>query len=261
MLNYPGLCANTIADLLDRVRTNAPRVHVITNTVAQSFTANAVLAVGAVPSMTIAPEEAAQFSASANALLVNLGTLDEGRKAAIPLAWRAAQDAGNPIVLDPVFINRSPVRLKFAEELVEHRPTIVRVNPAELDALFGPKDGLLKLKEKGIAVALTGATDYIACPNQHFRLSNGHPVMSKVTATGCAGGAVLAAFLAVDEDHCRAAAAGLSVFNIAGEIAGEATTGPGSFVPAFLDTLYTLTPEQVETRLKLGTISSQGRNR
>ena len=64
------------ADMLARMRARAPRVHCITNAVAQTFTANMLLAAGAVPSMTIAPDEVAAFVARADALLVNLGTFD-----------------------------------------------------------------------------------------------------------------------------------------------------------------------------------------
>ena len=45
------------ADIVARVRKTRPRVHCITNAVAQAFTANILLATGAVPSMTIAVDE------------------------------------------------------------------------------------------------------------------------------------------------------------------------------------------------------------
>ena len=45
------------ADILERLRQRRPRVHCITNAVAQNFTANMLLAAGAVPSMTIAQKE------------------------------------------------------------------------------------------------------------------------------------------------------------------------------------------------------------
>jgi len=73
---FPALAA----DILDRVRERRPRVHCITNAVAQAFTANMLLAVGAIPSMTIAPDEVSDFVVGADALLVNLGTLDRARR-------------------------------------------------------------------------------------------------------------------------------------------------------------------------------------
>ena len=42
-------CAGIAADILARVRARAPRIHCITNAVAQNFTANVLLAAGALP--------------------------------------------------------------------------------------------------------------------------------------------------------------------------------------------------------------------
>src|SRR5580704_15833883 len=89
------------ADVLARIRARRPRVHCITNAVAQNFSANMLLAAGAVPSMTIAADEIAEFVSRADALLVNLGTLDPERRAAIELAVTTA-GARVPWVLDPV---------------------------------------------------------------------------------------------------------------------------------------------------------------
>src|SRR5258705_6433405 len=98
------------ADILARIRGRRPRVHCITNAVAQNFTANMLLAAGAVPSMTIARTEVRAFAARADAVLVNLGTFDAERKAASLAAIAVANKAGIPWVLDPVFIDRSKPR-------------------------------------------------------------------------------------------------------------------------------------------------------
>ena len=85
-MHAPRELPHIAADVLARIRAQRPRVHCITNSVAQNFTANMLLAAGAVPSMTLAVEEIADFVAGADALLVNLGTLDPERRAAIDLA-------------------------------------------------------------------------------------------------------------------------------------------------------------------------------
>ncbi|TYC48646.1 hydroxyethylthiazole kinase [Rhodobacterales bacterium] len=247
-----ALSPDTVFRLLERVREKAPRVHTITNAVAQSFTANALLALGAVPSMTIAKEEVAGFAASADALLVNLGTLDEARRAAIPLAIEAARSAGKPVSVDPVFVNRSPVRCAFARQLVEAGPDLVRLNQAEFDALFSDRSDADTLISEGTVFAVTGQVDLIESRGEDFRLLNGHPLLARVTATGCAGGAVLAAFAAVEEDTALAAACGLSVFNIAGEIGAENSGGPGTLVPELLDALYAMSARDIEMRLGAG---------
>src|SRR5947199_7816940 len=106
------------ADGLRRIRNRRPRVHCMTNAVAQNFTANVLLAAGAVPSMTVAPEEIAQFVARADALLINLGTLDRERREAAEIATEIATDEQRPWVLDPVFIDCSRPRAEFAKSLM-----------------------------------------------------------------------------------------------------------------------------------------------
>jgi hydroxyethylthiazole kinase len=245
------LTSETVHDLLERVRDRTPRVHAITNAVAQNFTANALLALGAVPSMTLASEEVAGFAAGADALLVNLGTLDEARRAAIPLAIEAARGSGRKVCLDPVFIDRSPLRRSFAQDLVRAKPDLVRLNGAEMEALFADRSEADDLIARGTVFAVTGAEDKVESLREDYRLLNGHPLMGRVTATGCASGAVLAAFAAVDADTALAAACGLSVFGIAGEMAAERCGGPGTFVPEFLDALYGLGEGDIERRLKI----------
>ena len=125
------------AAILDRVRTRTPRVHCITNAVAQNFSANMLLALGAVPSMTIAPDEVGEFAARADALLVNLGTFDAERRTAAEIAVRSVTGDGVPWLLDPVFIERSKPRTVFAKELLAQHPRAVRLNHAEFAALTG----------------------------------------------------------------------------------------------------------------------------
>src|SRR6202789_717272 len=94
--------ADIAGDMLARLRARAPRVHCITNSVAQQFTANVLLAAGAVPSMTLSPDEIGAFVAGADALLVNLGTFDAERRSAVEAALGTAADMGKPWLLDPV---------------------------------------------------------------------------------------------------------------------------------------------------------------
>ena len=125
------------AALLERLRARSPRVHCITNAVAQNFTANVLLAAGAVPSMTLSAEEIGPFVAGANALLVNLGTLDYERREATAVAVEAATRGNVPWVLDPVFIDRSTPRAALARALIASAPKAVRLNGAEFSALSG----------------------------------------------------------------------------------------------------------------------------
>ena len=111
------------------------RVHAITNAAAQVFTANLLLAAGGIPSLTVAPGEVADFTSRSGALLVNLGTLDTERRAGIASAIAAARAERKPWVLDPVFVDASPLRLEFARQCLAGRPSVLRCNASEFAAL------------------------------------------------------------------------------------------------------------------------------
>lgn len=237
------------AALVGALRARAPRIHCITNSVAQAFTANVLLAAGAVPSMTTSPGEVGAFVTGADALLVNLGTLDEERRAGIEVALAAAEEAGRRFVLDPVFVDRSPARLSFARALAARGPAVIRLNDAEFGALAAGADERgdpSRLAERLRAtIALTGARDLVADADRDVSLANGDPLMDKVTAMGCAGSALVAAALAIEPDPFLAAAGALVAFGVAGEIAARTSAGPGGFAVAILDALYRLNADDV----------------
>jgi hydroxyethylthiazole kinase len=243
------------ADILARIRARRPRVHCITNAVAQNFTANMLLAAGAVPSMTIAADEIADFAARADALLVNLGTLDPERRAAIDIAITAVGERV-PWILDPVFVDRSAPRAAFAANLVARRPRAIRLNGAEFLALAGAPpahDALARYaKDQATVVGLTGDRDLVSDGARTIAIANGDPLMAKVTAMGCAASALVGACLAVEADPWRATAAGLIVIGVAGEVAAKSARGPGTFAAGILDALHGLDEKTIVERARLG---------
>jgi hydroxyethylthiazole kinase len=243
--------AASAADVLSRLRAKPPRVHCITNSVAQNFTANVLLAVGAQPSMTISPEEIGHFAGGADALLVNLGTFDRERAEAIDIAVASATAAKRPWVLDPVLIDRSPPRAALARELLKRKPAALRLNAAEFAALAGGQTPAEFAAANSAVVALSGATDIVAGDDRQASLANGHPLMARITAMGCAGSALVAACLAVESDAWLAAVTGMLILGVAGEIAGEASEGPGSLAVSILDALYRLEPGVLAARAKV----------
>lgn len=249
-----GLEAATIAGRLHRLRERAPRVHTLTNSVAQALTANLLLAAGAIPSTTIAAEEIPFFTARADALLINLGTLDAERRAAIPIAIDAARQAGKPWLLDPVFAEASPPRLAFARELLAKGPAILRANDGEMRALTGaatPGALLAAARSGGLVLARTGTIDWVSDGARFVAIANGHRWMARVTAMGCAGTALIAALLAVEPDAFLATASALAALGVAGEIASTHARGPGTFPAAFLDALDALGEADLTARLRL----------
>jgi hydroxyethylthiazole kinase len=246
-------------DVLERIRAQRPRVHCITNAVAQTFTANMLLAAGAVPSMTITKTEVKAFAARANALLINLGTFDAERQHASLTAVAVANKAGIPWVLDPVFIERSPPRATFAKKLLARQPRALRLNAAEFRALCGVKDSnaidnamLARFaKSRKTVVGLTGAQDLVHDGKRLASIANGHSLMARVTAMGCVASALVATALAVEPDAWKATVAALTLIGVAGEIGASRAKGPGSFVPAILDAVYALDRETLIKKAKV----------
>jgi hydroxyethylthiazole kinase len=243
------------ADILARIRARRPRVHCITNSVAQNYTANMLLAAGAVPSMTTDPAEIREFVASADALLVNLGTLDAVRQAAITAALEEA--VGHmPWVLDPVFVDRALSRAAFALELAARRPNVTRLNDAEFAALAEAQPSAATLeryaRERVTVVGLTGDPDIVTDGTRTVAMRNGDPLMARVTAMGCGASALVAACLAVEPDAWHAAAAGLILVGIAGELAASRAQGPGTLAVGILDALHGLDQRTIVERARVG---------
>jgi hydroxyethylthiazole kinase len=246
---------SSAAALLARLRASSPRVHCVTNAVAQNFTANALLAFGAVPSMTLSSEEIGAFVQRSDALLINLGTFDRERREATAIAIDTAVRHGRPWVLDPVFIDRAPQRAAYARDLICLNPTAVRLNAAEFGALAEREPAAASVaayaRERNVVVGLSGATDWIADGERSISISNGHPLMAKVTAMGCAASALVSACLAVEPDALKATAAALLMVGVAGEMAAANAQGPGTFAAQILDALYGLDEAALVERAKI----------
>lgn len=227
---------------LDRLRRRRPLVMCLTNTVVAGWSANGLLALGAVPAMVEEPDEARELAASADAVLVNVGTLTSRQAAAIRAAVAAANAARRPWVLDPVAVDRLTFRRDFVRELLPLRPVLVRGNAREI--AFLRERGALT----GLAALATDAIDTVfpAEPAaEPAAFANGTPLLASVTGTGCAQGAIAAAFAAVEADPVVTAAAAALTLALAGEDAARRASAPGSFQIALLDALATLTADDL----------------
>lgn len=251
----PAEFVSAVAAVLERVRAKSPRVHCITNSVAENFTANVLLALGAVPSMTLSPVEIGAFVGRADALLVNLGTFGRERREATSIAVDTAVQGGLPWVLDPVFVDRAPPRATYAQDLLFLRPTAMRLNAAEFAALAGAGDGLGDVRTYArkcdIAIGLSGPRDLIADGRRALSIANGDAMMARVTAMGCAASAMVGACLAVERDAFVATAAALLIVGVAGEMAAETARGPGSFAVVILDALYSIDADALAARARV----------
>jgi hydroxyethylthiazole kinase len=259
---------NTGADLR-AIRERKPLVHQITNYVVMNETANATLALGALPVMAHAVQEVEEMAAAASALVLNIGTLSDDWVEAMLLAGRAANRAGVPIVLDPVGAGATTYRTETARRLLgELELAVVRGNSAEIATLAGreaeirgveavgaeagPELAREAARSLGCTIAVTGAVDHVSDGERHVAVANGHELLSRVSGTGCMATAITGCFLAVrGDDPLTAAAEALVAFGVAGEDAAADAKGPGTFHAALYDALAALDPETLDSRAKI----------
>lgn len=224
MLSFPHDTARDIAALVAR---NRPRVHVLTNPVAQTVTANALVAMGVDPSMSAHPHDVLPLATAAGAIAVNLGMLDPQREVAIGTLLGALDQLSCPIILDPVMADRVPFRAELAVRFFGYPRLIVKGNAGEIAALRP------KFPAHILAVA-TAEEDRIG---DRFVISGGHPLLARFSGSGCLAGALIAAFAAIEPDPVRAAGAALATLRCSAAKAGQKARGPGTFVPLLLDAL------------------------
>lgn len=263
--------------LLENVRRTCPLIHNITNYVTVNDCANILLACGASPIMADDAEEAEEITSICQGLNLNIGTLNQRTIPAMIKAGKRAAELGHTILLDPVGAGASALRTRTARRLMEEIPlSVIRGNISEIRALAlgaGTTKGVdadaadcvteetmaqtiafaeAFAKKTQAVIAITGAADIVTDGLQTFCIRSGHPMMRRVTGTGCQLSAMMTAFAAANAgkrvESCAAAAAAMGV---CGEKAYERLTeadGNASYRNYIIDAVYRLTPEELERR-------------
>lgn len=249
--------SNTVSADIHAIRNQRPLIHNITNFVVMNSTANALLALGASPIMAHATEELPELLAIANALVINIGTLDKHWIHSIETALTHSKHT-MPIVLDPVGAGASTLRTKTALRLLASgKISVLRGNASEIMALgqhtqttcgVDSQDSSeaaitaakVLTKQYRCVTVISGAKDYCISDNDISALSGGDPIMTRVTGMGCTASALLGAFLAVNENFHEAAAHAMTCMKNCGSQAAKMAKGPGSFWVSFLDQLSAL---------------------
>ncbi|KAF4121244.1 thiamine-phosphate diphosphorylase / hydroxyethylthiazole kinase [Geosmithia morbida] len=91
-----------VPDVVRAVADKTPLSHNMTNLVVQNFAANVGLAVGASPIMANYAEEAPDLAKLGGALVINMGTVTPDGLKNYARALKAYNEAGRPVLLDPV---------------------------------------------------------------------------------------------------------------------------------------------------------------
>lgn len=255
-----------LGGLLEKVRSENPLVHNITNVVVTNYTANGLLALGASPVMAYAKEEVAGMAAIAGALVLNIGTLDETVVHAMHIAGKSANAHRVPVVFDPVGAGATPYRTETARRMMkEVGVNILRGNAAEVANVIGEAWAIKGVDASGEAgdagalahraaqalgctVVVTGKDDFVSDGAVTYRISNGTPLLTKVTGTGCLLTSVIGAFAAVEYNPVEASVAALAYYGVAAE-AAVAISGPdqpGTFQIELLNQMHRITPQEVD---------------
>lgn len=256
--------------IFERIHNEQPLVHNITNYVTVNDCANALLAIQASPIMADDAKEVEAIVGISKALVLNMGTLNERTVDSMLLAGKRANQNGIPVVLDPVGAGASSYRNEVSKKLLQSIEfTAIRGNLSEIGFLYG-----LNVSTKGVDVSkedqkidadhvasslakrmnttviITGAMDVIADKDSLYHVMNGHPMMARVTGTGCMSSAILGAFVAVSEEPVIGALISTITMGCAGEMAYERAgdLGTGSFRVAMMDSLSQLSASVIAER-------------
>lgn len=266
----PAINAFTLESLfcdVERIRQTQPLIHNITNLVVMPTTANILLALGAAPIMAHAQEELDEIIQITQALVINIGTLDETWLAAIEQAQLAALKRGIPIVLDPVGAGASAYRTRSALNIIRRGVDVIRGNASEIMALLDTSiitKGVDTTQASNHAVAsaqtlaqqyscivvVSGKIDFIVSESQCVALDYGTPLLTKVVGMGCSLTAMIASFLSINPDRFNAAVHAMAWMGLVSEVAEKKCYGPGSFYTHLLDCFYALQKAELQNLLK-----------
>lgn len=273
---------------IKEIRDTSPLVHCITNYVTAGDVANMILAIGGSPIMAQGMREVEEVASICQSLVLNMGTLEPERVRAMILAGKKAASLGRPVILDPVGVTASAFRRTSALGILREVPvSVIRGNASEILALDQALRGMdqgnvcgvdssrdtgtgalvqsaISLEEcTGAVVVVTGRQDMVAGRNQLMTVHNGHPLMARITGSGCMLDGVMGAFCAVaagngmgnrgmgrENGMFQAAVAALCSHGICGELAAGKTVesggGTGTFRMYFMDYMSILDDEMLE---------------
>lgn len=232
--------------ILENVRKKTPLVHFITNYVTVNDVANMMLACGGSPIMSDDKKDVEDITSICNALVINIGTLNERSIESMVLAGKKANALGHPVILDPVGAGASKFRTETTFRLMkEIQFAVIRGNISEIKTVYSGSgstkgvdadvadtvtdDNLADTAEfakelsktTGAIIAITGAIDVIADAEHAYVARNGVADMSKITGTGCMLDGVIAGYVAANmENPTNAVVAAIAAEGLCGEIAG-----------------------------------------
>lgn len=230
-----------------------PLVHCITNDITLETVANTILYLGGKPIMSSDTREFSSLFQSTDALLLNMGRLNESHEQSLSQASSLADMTKKPTVVDLVGYGITNERTKLGMAMARNHPTVIKGNTSEIRRFVGLpsvakgidgassdqhdqalKDLILSLKQITTEYAdtvfvATGKKDVIVQNDKHLILSNGVDELDKFVGTGDMVGAIITTLLAVGEDPWVASQFAISYLNVSAEKALSLTNGMENF--------------------------------
>ncbi len=266
---------------IKNLREASPWVHNITNYVTVNDCANIILACGASPIMADDLLEVEEITSLCNSLVINIGTLNERTIKSMLVAGKRANELGHPVIFDPVGAGASRLRSDTAFQLLkEIKFSVIRGNASEIKTLYNGigttkgvdadaadritedrlsetvKNARYLSERTGAVIVITGEIDIVTDVEKAYIVRNGHPMMSRITGTGCMLSAVLGALCAANPSNLLdAAAEGVCAMGLCGELAFEKITvndeGTSSYKVHLIDYMSKMNLTILEDRAKI----------
>ena len=268
-------------DIFENIQKATPVVHNISNYVTATDCANITLACGGAPTMADDPEEVAEVASACHASVINMGNTGGYFEESMLQTGLANNRIGHPLIFDPVGAGGSTRRNAVLEHLMEQLHfSIIRGNISEIKYLgskHASAKGVDACKEdlasesniqdiaayaKSLSakldsiIAISGPIDVVADADTAYLIRNGHPLMSRVTGTGCMLSSVLGVFAAANPNHLlEASAVAVSAYGYAGELAYQKILktqgGTGSLRTFLIDYMSNMNAEQWKQGAKI----------
>lgn len=254
---------------LEQIKKQKPLIHHITNYVTVRDCADITKCFGASPVMADAIEEVSDMTSNSNALVLNIGTLNNNVIESMKVAGKTANEKNVPIIFDACGAGATKFRNDKCKELLStFHPNIIKGNISEIATIAG-----LDIKTKGVdateieinkidlakqlaiklksVIVITGKQDIISDGIQTYTIENGCSMMGDIVGTGCMASSVIASFCAIEKNYILGCVSALVCFEIAAELAQEISNGLGSFKVNLFDGISKLNKDII---VKMGKI-------
>ena len=221
------------SNLIDQIKAKRPLVLAVTNFITAGEVANVLSAAGMSPMMPSDPHEATELTAIADAVTINIGSVDSDQVALIDAVMATASALQKPVVLDPVAVSTSQARQNLVQAILKRGVSLIRGNASEIAYLAGSKSqargidagdennpaqlAQLCAQKHQCIVVLSGPIDYVSDGQTTVGFATGSPMMPKVVGTGDMLSAFLSGCLTLPVSLFEAAQFGTAYFGRAGQ--------------------------------------------